>query len=137
MQNLEIVENNIIFSELEKTIFSLVCELGCNILKDILENQDKILMQNRDKKTYRHKGYRVKCIKTLMGEIEYKRAMYLIDNGKQKKHIFLLDQETNINCIGKISSNLAEKMLKTVTSTPHSSEPEEAPDTAAVEWMST
>ena len=117
MQNLEIVESNIKFSELEKTIFSLVCELGCNILKDILENQDKILMQNRDKKTYRHKGYRVNCIKTLMGEIEYKRAMYLVENGKTKKHIFLLDQETNINCIGKISSNLAEKMLKTVVDT--------------------
>ena len=58
------------FSELEKTIFTLVCELGCNILKDILENQDKILMENRDKKIYRHKGYRVNCIKTLMGDIE-------------------------------------------------------------------
>ena len=117
MQNLETVENNIKFSELEKTIFLLVCELGCNILKDILENQDKILMQNRDKKTYRHKGYRVNCIKTLMGEVEYKRAMYLVESGKTKKHIFLLDQETNINCIGKISSNLAEKMLKTVVDT--------------------
>ena len=105
------------FCELEKTIFTLVCELGCNILKDILENHDKILMQNRDKKTYRHKGYRVNCIKTLMGDIEYKRAIYLVDNGKQKTHIFLLDQETNINCIGKISANLAEKMLKTVTET--------------------
>lgn len=105
------------FSELEKTIFTLVCELGCNILKDILENQDKILMENRDKKTYRHKGYRINCIKTLMGDIEYKRAIYLVDNGKQKTHIFLLDQQTNINCIGKISANLAEKMLKTVTET--------------------
>ena len=117
MQNLETVENNIKFSELEKTIFLLVCELGCNILKDILENQDKILMQNRDKKTYRHKGYRVNCIKTLMGEVEYKRAMYLVESGKTKKHIFLLDQETNINCIGKISSNLAEKMIKTAVET--------------------
>ena len=105
------------FSELEKTIFTLVCELGCNILKDILENQDKILMKNRNKKVYRHKGYRVNCIKTLMGDIEYKRAIYLVNNGKQKTHMFLLDQETRINCIGKISSNLAEKMLKTVVDT--------------------
>lgn len=117
MQETTTIEYNVKFNELEKTIFSLVCELGCNILKDILENQDKILMENRDKKTYRHKGYRVNCIKTLMGEIEYKRAMYLVDNGKQKTHIFLLDQETNINCIGKISQNLCEKMLKTVVDT--------------------
>lgn len=105
------------FNELEKTIFSLVCELGCNILKDILENQDKILMENRDKKIYRHKGYRINCIKTLMGEIEYKRAIYLVEKGKKKQHIFLLDTETNINTIGKISTNLAEKMVKTVVDT--------------------
>lgn len=117
MQENQTIEYSLKFSELEKTIFSLVCELGCNILKDILENQDKILMENRDKKLYRHKGYRVNCIKTLMGEIEYKRAIYLVDNGKEKTHIFLLDQETNINCIGKISSNLAEKMMKTVVDT--------------------
>ncbi len=105
------------FNELEKTIFSLVCELGCNILKDILENQDKLLMENRDKKIYRHKGYRINCIKTLMGEIEYKRAIYLVENGKKKQHIFLLDTETSINTIGKISTNLAEKMIKTVVDT--------------------
>lgn len=117
MQNSTIKESNIKFSELEKKIYSLVCELGCNILKDILENQDKKLMENRDKKIYRHKGYKVNCIKTLMGEVEYKRAIYLVENGKQKQHIFLLDEQTNINTIGKISYNMAEKMLKTVVET--------------------
>lgn len=117
MQNSTTQESNIKFNELEKKIYSLVCELGCNILKDILENQDKVLMENRDKKIYRHKGYKVNCIKTLMGEVEYKRAIYLVENGKQKQHIFLLDEQTNINTIGKISTNLAEKMLKTVVDT--------------------
>lgn len=117
MQEIKTVDNNIKFSELEKKIYRLVCELGCVILKTILENQDNILMKNRDKKVYRHKGYRVNCIKTLMGDVEYKRAIYLVENGKQKKHIFLLDQEINISGIGKISNNLAEKMLKTVVDT--------------------
>ena len=114
MQNSTTQESNIKFSELEKKIYLLVCELGCNILKDILENQDKVLMEKRDKKIYRHKGYKTNCIKTLMGEVEYKRAIYLVENGKQKQHIFLLDEQTNINTIGKISANLAEKMLKTI-----------------------
>lgn len=117
MDNTNTIQNNIKFGELEKKIYTLVCELGCNILKNILENQDKELMQKRNKKLYRHKGYKVNCIKTLMGEIEYKRAIYLVENGKEKNHIFLLDQETEIQCFGKISSNLAEKMLQTVVDT--------------------
>ena len=117
MQNTEIIECNVKFSELEEKIYRLVCELGCSILKSILENQDNILMENRDKKTYRHKGYRNNCIKTLMGDVEYKRAIYLVDNGKQKKHIFLLDKEINISCIGKISNNLVDKILGTVCDT--------------------
>ena len=111
------IENSVKFNELEKKIYSLVCELGCNILKNILENQDKILMENRDKKTYRHKGYRTNCIKTLMGEIEYKRAIYLIKGEKEEKHIYLLDNTLAISTIGKISNNLIEKMLITVCDT--------------------
>ena len=105
--------NVIEFRELEKRIFKIVCELGCNILKDILENQDKELMENRDKKEYRHKGYRNNTIKTLMGEVEYKRAIYL----KDEEYIYLLDKEIHINTIGKISSNLAGLMLNTVVNT--------------------
>jgi len=111
------VGNDLKFNELEKKVYTLVCELGCNILKNILEMNDKELMQNRDKKIYRHKGYRKNCIKTLMGEVEYFRAIYQIGEGKNKKHIFLLDQEIDINCIGKISANFAEKLIKTVVDT--------------------
>lgn len=105
--------NVIKFNELERRIYIAVCKLGCNILKEILENIDKELMENRDKKEYRHKGYRINTIKTIMGEVEYKRAIYL----KDKKYVFLLDEEIIIDTIGKISSNLAELMLNTVVNT--------------------
>lgn len=101
------------FYDLERKVYNLVCELGCTIIKNILENQDKQLMENRDKKEYRHKGYRTNTIKTVMGEIEYSRAMYKTEKG----HVFLLDKEIHIDTIGKISSNLAEIMLKTVVDT--------------------
>lgn len=107
------MEKEIQFHDLEKKVYNLVCELGCTIIKDILENQDKQLMKNRDKKEYRHKGYRTNTIKTVMGEVEYTRAIYK----KGKKHIFLLDNVINIDTIGKISSNLAEIMLKSVVNT--------------------
>lgn len=101
------------FYELERKVYNLVCALGCEIIKQILENQDKELMENRIKKEYRHKGYRSNTIKTIMGEVEYKRAIYLKDN----KHIFLLDKELQIDTYGKISSFLAENMLNTVINT--------------------
>lgn len=112
---MENIEENIKFKELEQKIYKLVCELGCEIIKQILENHDKEIMKNRDKKIYRHKGYRNNTIKTVMGEIEYKRAIYLIIN--ENKHIYLLDHQLDITTIGKISSNLAEIMLKTVVNT--------------------
>lgn len=86
---------------------------GCEIIKNILETQDLQLMQTRNKKEYRHKGYKTNTIKTVMGEIAYKRAIYK----KGNKYIFLLDSQFDINTVGKISSNLAEIMLKTVVNT--------------------
>lgn len=101
------------FYKLEKEIYKLVCSLGCEIIKLILENQDKQLMETRDKKEYRHKGYRKNTIKTIMGEIEYDRAIYYKDN----KYTYLLDSELNIDTIGKFSSNLVDLMLSTVVNT--------------------
>ncbi len=107
------MEKEVQFYELERKVYNLMCSLGCTIIKNILESQDRQLMKNRDKKEYRHKGYRINTIKTVMGEIEYKRAIYKTEKG----HVFLLDNEINIDTIGKISSNLAEIMLKTVVDT--------------------
>ncbi len=105
--------NNIKFNEIEKKVYKLVCNLGCEIIKRILEGQDKQIMNNRNKTEYRHKGYKKDTIKTIMGEVEYKKVLYK----KGKKYIFLLDKELKISTIGKISSNLAEIILKTVVNT--------------------
>lgn len=109
---LDVVED-VKFNELERKIYTLVCNLGCEIIKQILENQDKKIMETRNKKEYRHKGYKKNTIKTVMGEVEYQRAIYLKDD----KYIYLLDDKLQIATIGKISSNLAELMLKTVVNT--------------------
>lgn len=107
------METNIKFCELEKQIYKLMCQVGCEILKKILETQDKQLMTIRDKKAYRHKGYRTNTIKTIMGEVEYKRAIYK----KGEKHTYLLDDTLQVDTIGKISTNLSELMLATVVNT--------------------
>lgn len=107
------MEKKLNFYELEKEVYRLVCALGCSILKTILENQDKQLMQNRNRKEYRHKGYRKNTVKTIMGEVEYNRAIYL----KENKPAYLLDNYLNIHTYGKISANLAETSLKTAVNT--------------------
>ncbi|MDY4213296.1 MAG: UPF0236 family protein, partial [Eubacteriales bacterium] len=47
----------------------------CEELKNMLQEIDRWLMKTRDKAIYRHKGHRKTCIKTLMGEVEYSRAI--------------------------------------------------------------
>ena len=101
------------FKDLEKQVYSLVCELGCVILKTILENYDKELMNNRNKEDYRHKGYKPNTIKTVMGDVNYNRVIYLKDNN----YTFLLDNEIDIGVVGKISSNLIDIFLKTIVNT--------------------
>ena len=66
--------------------------LCCIIIKYILENRDKRLMKLRDKKKFRHKGYKQNCIKTIMGEVQYQRAIYLVEENNEKKYVFLVDE---------------------------------------------
>lgn len=109
-------EKLISFKELEKKVFKYVCELGCEITKTILESYDKELAATRDVKKYRDKGKRKTSIKTVYGTVEYERKVYktTLENG-ETAHIYLLDQEMQMDKIGLISTNLAEKLAMSVT----------------------
>ena len=81
----EIVANDEVkFNDLEKKIFKFVCNFGCLILRLILEAYDRKLMNARDTKKYRYKGLRKNTIKTIMGEVEYRRVMYEIEENVRK-----------------------------------------------------
>ena len=46
-------------------------------------------MKARDTKRYRHKGLRKNTITTVIGEVEYRRAMYKIkEDGIKKGYIY-------------------------------------------------
>lgn len=113
-------EELISFKELEQKIYSYVCELACEITVKILENYDKELAEGRDKRLYRNKGSRKTSIKTVYGTVEYFRNVYRTEteNG-QVAHVFLLDQAMQMDKIGLISTNLAEKIALTVTESPY------------------
>lgn len=109
-----VTEEEIKFNNLEKKIFKFVCNFGCLILKLILESYDRKIMKSRDKKKYRHKGLRKNTIKTVMGEVEYQRVMYEIEEQGIRKTIYLLDEKLHINTNGKVSENLIEKVVEIV-----------------------
>lgn len=113
-------EELVSFKELEKKIFAYVCELGREITQIMLESYDRELAEGRDKKAYRGKGSRRTTIKTVYGEVEYRRRVYQTktEDG-QNAHVFLLDQAMKMDKIGLISTNLAEKIALTVTESPY------------------
>jgi len=71
-----------------------------------------MLSNSRDKAIYRHKGHRKTCIKTLMGEVEFSRGVYEINDDEGKNYIYLFDEALNFNTIDLISTNLAEKIAE-------------------------
>ena len=102
----ELLKND--FESLEKSIFEYVCEAGKRITVYILEELDKYLMDNRDKKRYKSKQSRKTTIKTVYGEVEYSRRMYLDIN--TNKYVYLLDEDMQMQKVGTISTNLAKKI---------------------------
>ena len=61
-----IKENGVTFKQLEKNIFTWICQIGQEFTKDFLERYDRMLMKERDKKKYRNKGTRKTTIKTIL-----------------------------------------------------------------------
>lgn len=113
-------EKTVSFKTLEQKIFSYVCELGREITTIMLEAYDKELADGRDKKNYRDKGIRTTTIKTVYGEVTYGRRVYQtkLEDGKNA-YVYLLDEAMQMDKIGLISTNLAEKLAMTVTEAPY------------------
>lgn len=113
-------EKLISFKELEQKVFKYVCELGCEITRIILESYDDELAASRDTKQYRDKGGRKTSIKTVYGDVEYCRRVYrtVLEDG-EKAYVYLLDEAMQMDKIGLISTNLAEKIAMTVTESPY------------------
>lgn len=116
MMNTIIKEKGITFKELEKNIFDYICRFGQEMAKEVLETYDRYLMKNRDKAVYRHKGLRESTIKTLFGEVSYQRALYrTVREDGSVDHVFLLDETLQMDNVGLITRNLAEKLVQGIT----------------------
>lgn len=110
---MSITEKQVEFKSLEEKVFTYVCKCGREIIKEILENYDEELRENRDKKEYRNKGKRRRTIKTVMGEVEFERNVYeTITEEGEKRYEYLLDKELGLNRSGFFSELMSELIAK-------------------------
>ena len=111
-----ITENELTFKELEKNIYSWICQIGRDFTKEFLERYDRMLMEDRDKSKYRNKGSRQTTIKTVYGEVTYSRAVYGVTEEDGYRHyVYLLDETLELDNIDLISTNMAELLVKGIT----------------------
>ena len=89
-----IVEENLVcFKMLVDNLYDYVCELGGLFTYQVLESYDAKLAESRDKKIYHGKGKRKTSIKTVYGEVEYRRTVYHTKTEQgEKAYIYLLDE---------------------------------------------
>lgn len=108
-----IAENGVTFKELEKNIYSWICQIGRQFTSEFLERYDRMLMEGRDRKKFRHKGLRQTTVKTVYGEVTYHRAVYeAAEEDGFKHYVFLLDETLQLDNVGLISTNMAELLAK-------------------------
>ena len=106
-------ENLVSFKMLEQKIYDYVCELGRLITKQVLESYDAKLAESRDKKIYRGKGKRKISIKTVYGEVEYRRTVYHTKTERgERAYIYRLDEAMQMDKIGLICMQTGHKVKK-------------------------
>lgn len=105
-------KENISFKELEQICFKIACEFAKEMLKTMLEEYDKQLMDKRNKQLYRNKGLKPTTVKTLIGEVDYKRRMYI--NKEEKKSVYLIDKELEIKGVGEVSEGVIELVVDNI-----------------------
>lgn len=113
-------EKLVSFKTLEQKVFGYVCGLGRESTRLILESYDAELAESRDRQGYRDKGVRRTTIKTIYGEVTYGRRVFqkkLV--GGRKAYVYLLDEAMDMDKMGMISTNLAEKIAMMVTQAPY------------------
>ncbi len=116
--NLMVDEKGISFKEIEKEIYNLICEVGRELTKEVLEKYDQHLHAIRNKSELRDKGCRRSTIKTVYGEVSYDRHVYQTRDEYGLKHcVYLLDENLKLNKVGLISENYVELLISSITET--------------------
>lgn len=83
-------EGKINLKEIERSLFNRLQELFREMLVEILQELDKFLMENRDKKRYENKDFRECGLESMFGSVRFKRRYYY--DKEVGDYTFLLDE---------------------------------------------
>jgi len=113
-------EKRIDCKSFEENLYRLVCNLGKELYAEVLTEWDCELHKARDRKIYRDKGLRKTILKTLMGDVEYKRHVYkfTFEDGR-KGIVYLLDDAIGKTESGFFSDALLERISAMVCEMPY------------------
>jgi len=93
---------------LESVVQRFVYMLGRNIMQQIIEAADQEIAEERDRSVFRDKGYRSTVLKTVFGEVEYRRHVYSLCGRKNggAATIYLLDEAMGLSTVGFFSEGM-------------------------------
>ena len=110
---MSVSEKTVDFNEIERSVKKMCNELGCAVLKSMLEQWDAELAAERDRTEYRHKGKRKTVIKTVLGEVEFERSIYETRSANGvKSFVYLLDEAMGMTGSGFMSGVLPEQIVQ-------------------------
>ena len=95
---------------LENLVYEAALRWGREIMRRCLEETDRILSRQRNKTVYRDKGYRPTTLKTVMGEVGYRRHVYQL-SGEVEQHgttVYLLDKSMGLETVVLLSHKKAD-----------------------------
>ena len=106
------------FSNLAKVAFQYSLAFGRELVRRIVEERDAELREERDKSRYVNKGKRKTCLKTLLGDIEFERTVYVDKAVPEGQHcVFLLDEDLGIDTVGLVSPDACEAIANAICET--------------------
>ena len=111
-----LTKETVSFKDLEEIAFKIACEIANEILRNMLEEYDKKIMNSRDTKEFRHKGKETTTVKAKTGLVEYTRTKYIQkqENGKNKC-VYLTDEILKIKEMGQVSGGIIELVAQNIS----------------------
>ena len=111
-------ENITNFSDLAKAAFQYSLAFGRELVRRIVEERDAELRERRDTSRYVNKGKRKTCLKTLLGDVEFERTVYVDKSVPEGQHcVFLLDEDLGIDTVGLVSPDACEAIANAICET--------------------
>lgn len=106
------------FSDLAKAAFEYSLAFGRELVRRIVEERDAELRAERDTTRYVNKGKRKTCLKTLLGDVEFERTVYVDKSVPEGQHcVFLLDEDLGIDTVGLVSPDACEAIANAICET--------------------